>query len=117
MLGGVLTDAVFAGVDHRGDLGGVGAAFRVGDGGDLGADHGPAGSGIEGGGAAAEAGVEDGGDVAGSGQVPFGDRGGQELGGVEPCEFRWRAGCSRSLIRQVYLATGRRGCPGHSGYK
>jgi hypothetical protein len=35
----------------------------------------------------AEAGVDDGGQVAGPGQVPFGDRGGQDLGGVQAGQF------------------------------
>jgi hypothetical protein len=30
MLGGVLADPVFTGIHHRGDLRGVGTAFRVG---------------------------------------------------------------------------------------
>ena len=37
--------------------------------------------------AVAEAGVDDGGHVAGSGQVPFGDRGGEDLGGVQAGQF------------------------------
>ena len=66
----------------RGDLGGVGAAFGIGDGGDL---RGPRARGErdEGAGPVAEALVDDGGHVAGSGQVPFGDRGGQDLPGVQ----------------------------------
>src|SRR6185437_13340382 len=36
VFGGVLTDAVFAGVHQGGDLGEVGVAFGVGDGGDAG---------------------------------------------------------------------------------
>jgi hypothetical protein len=35
----------------------------------------------------AEAGVDDGGDIAGSGQVPFGDRIGQDTGGVQAGQF------------------------------
>ena len=35
----------------------------------------------------AEAGVDDGGQVAGADQFPFGDRGGQELGGVQADQF------------------------------
>ena len=86
VAGGVLADPVLAGVHQRGDLGDVGAAFGVGDGGDL---RGPRARGErdEGAGAVAEAGVDDGGDVAGSGQVPFGDRGGQDLAGVQAGEF------------------------------
>ena len=82
LLGGVLADPVLARVHQRGDLGGVGAAFGVGDGGDL---RGPRARGErdQGPGPVAEAGVDDGGQVAGSGQVPLGDRGGQELPGVQ----------------------------------
>jgi hypothetical protein len=36
VLGGVLADAVLARVHHRGDLGEVGSALGIGDGGDLG---------------------------------------------------------------------------------
>jgi hypothetical protein len=80
--GGVLADPVLARVHHRGDLGGVGAAFGIGDGGDL---RGPRACGErdEGTGAVAEALVDDGGHVAGSGQVPFGDRGGQDSPDVQ----------------------------------
>jgi hypothetical protein len=86
VLGGVLADPVLAGVHQRGDLGGVGLACRVGDGGDA---RGPRACGerdhrAE---AGAQAGVEDGGDVAGAGQVPFGDRVGENLGGVQAGEF------------------------------
>jgi hypothetical protein len=35
VLGGVFAEAVLAGVHQRGDLGQVGAAFGVGDGGEL----------------------------------------------------------------------------------
>jgi hypothetical protein len=78
----VLADAVLAGVHQLGDLGDVRAAFGVGEGGN---SRGP-GAGRErdeGAESAAEAGVDDGGDVAGSGQVPFGNRLGQEVGGVQ----------------------------------
>ena len=86
VLGGVLADPVLARVHQRGDLGGVGAAFGVGDGGEL---RGPRAGrerdqGAE---AVAEAVVDDGGDVAGAGQVPLADRGGQDLPGVQPGEF------------------------------
>ena len=86
MVGGVLADPVLARVHQRGDLGHVGAAFGVGEGGDLG---GPRARRERDGGAeaVAEAGVDDGGQVAGSGQVPFGDRGGQDLGGVQAGQF------------------------------
>ena len=86
VLGGVLADPVLARVHQRGDLRGVGAAFGVGDGGEL---RGPRAGrerdqGAE---AVAEAGVDDAGDVAGSGQVPLADRGGQDLPGVQPGQF------------------------------
>jgi hypothetical protein len=84
--GGVLAESFLAGVHERGDLRGVGAAFGADDGGDLGGPR----AGQErdqGAGALADAGVEDGGDVAGAGQVPFGDRLGQDLGGVQAGEF------------------------------
>src|ERR1035441_9097617 len=84
MLGGVLADAVLAGVHQRGDLGDVGAALRIGDRGYPGGSHqrgvlgevgaavgsgergsrgGPrsGGEGDERAGPAAQAGVEDGG--------------------------------------------------------
>jgi hypothetical protein len=35
----------------------------------------------------AQAGIDDGGDVGGSGQIPFGDRVGQDLGGVQAGQF------------------------------
>ena len=64
----------------------VGAAFGVGDGGDLGRPR--AGRGRdEGADPVAEPGVDDGGQVAGAGQVPFGDRGGQDVGGVQAGQF------------------------------
>ena len=86
MPGGVLADAVLAGVHQRGDLGEPGAACGVGEGGDL---RGPRARRERDGGAGAlaDAGVQDGGDVAGAGQVPFGDRVGQDLGGVLAGEF------------------------------
>ena len=86
MLGGVLADPLLAGVHQRGDLRGVGAAFGVGDGGDL---RGPRAGRErdEGADAAADAGVDDGGDVAGAGQVPLADRVGQDLPGVQAGEF------------------------------
>ena len=82
----MLADPVLARVPQRGDLRHGGAAFGVGEGGDVaeprayrerdGCAH-----------AVAEAGVDDGGQVAGSGQVRFGDRGGQQLGGVQAGQF------------------------------
>ena len=86
VVGGVLADPVLAGVHQRGDLGHVGAASGVGDGGDL---RGPRARRERDGRAeaVAEAGVDDGGQVAGSGQVPFGDRVGQDLAGVQAGQF------------------------------
>ena len=86
VLGGVLADAVLARVHQRGDLDQVGAAFGVGDGGDLGRPRACRGR-DEGAGPVAEAGVDDGGQVAGAGQVPFGDRGAQCVGGVQAGQF------------------------------
>jgi hypothetical protein len=82
----VLADPVLAHVHQRGDLRQVGAAFGVGEGGDLG---GPRAYRERDGRAEAvpEAGVDDGDQVAGSGQVPFGDRGGQDLGGIQAGQF------------------------------
>ena len=86
MLGGVLADPVAARVHQRGDLGDVGAAFRVGDAGYL---RGPRDRRKQD--RAAEAvpdpGVDDAGHVAGAGQVPFGDRLGQDLPGVQASQF------------------------------
>ena len=86
MFGGVLAEAVLAGVHQRGDLGDVGAAFGVGDAGDL---RGPrdrrerdrAAEPVP------DPGVDDGGHVAGAGQVPFGDGVGQDLRGVQAGQF------------------------------
>jgi len=77
VVNSVFADPVLARIHQRGDLGGVGTASGVGDGGHL---RGPRARGErdQGAGAVAEAVVDDGGDVAGSGQVPFGDRGGQD---------------------------------------
>ena len=111
VVGGVLADAVLAGVHQRGDLGDVGAAFGVGDGGDL---RGPRAGrqrdqGAE---AVAEAGVEDGGDVAGSGQVPFGDRVGQDLAGVQAGEFGGAQGPPQPfrLVAGLAAVAGRQAC-------
>jgi hypothetical protein len=110
VVGGVLTDPVFARVHHRRDLRGVGATVGVGDAGELRgpqaeperdqrADPGP------------EAGVEDAGDVACSGQVPFGDRGGQDLPGVEPGEFGAAQGPPQppGLVAGFGMVSGRQG--------
>ena len=110
VLRGVLADPVLARVHHRGDLGGVGAAFGVGDGGQLGRPRSRRGR-DEGADPLPEPGVDDAGQVAGSGQVPFGDRGGQDLGGVQagqlggaqgpPQPLGLVAGLSPVLGRQV----------------
>ena len=95
-LGGVLADPVLAGVHQRGDLGDVGAAFGVGDRGDLRGPR-PGRERDEGAEAVAEAGVEDGGDVAGAGQVPFGDRVGEDAGRGPGRRVRRRAGCATAI--------------------
>jgi hypothetical protein len=82
MLGGVLAEPALAGIHHCGDLSDVGAAFRVGDGGDLGGPR-PGRQRDEGAEAVTDAGVDDGGDVAGAGQVPGGDGVGEDAGGVQ----------------------------------
>ena len=79
-------EAFLAGVHQFGDPGDVGAAFGVGDGGDLrgplpGRERG------EGAGPVPDASVDDGRDVAGTGEVPFADRVGEDLGGVQAGEF------------------------------
>ena len=82
------SDPVFAGIHHRGDLGGVGTAFRVGDRGDLRGPW-PGRERDDRAEAVAEAGVDDGRNVAGSGQVPFGDRVGENLRRVVAGELGW----------------------------
>ena len=103
MLGGVLADPVLAGVHQRGDLGQVGAAFGVGDGGNLGRPW-PSGSWDEGAGPVPDAGVDDGGQVAGSGQVPFADRGGQDVAGVQAGQLRGPQGPPQPLRLVAGLA-------------
>ena len=110
VLGGVLADPVLARVHQRGDLGGVGAALGVGDGGEL---RGPRAGrerdqGAE---AVAEAGVDDGGDVAGSGQVPLADRVGQDLPGVQPGQFGGAQGAPQpfGLVAGLAAVAGRQG--------
>jgi hypothetical protein len=82
VVGGVLADPVLAGIHQRGDLGYVGAAGGIGEGGHL-LRPGPRRKRDQGAGAIPDAGVEDGSDVAGSGQVPLGNRVGQDTGGVQ----------------------------------
>ena len=110
VLGGVLADPVLAGVHQRGDLGDVGAAFGVGDGGDL---RGPRAGRERDRGAepVADPGVDDGGDVAGSGQVPFGDRVGQDLGGVQAGQFGGAQGPPQpsGLVAGLAAVSGRQG--------
>ena len=86
VLGGVLADPVLAGIHQRGDLFGVGATVRVGDGGDLRGPR-PGRQRDDGAEAVADPGVDDGGDVAGAGQVPFGDGLGQDAGRVQAGQF------------------------------
>ena len=83
---GVLADPVLAGVHQRRDLGDVRLAAGVGEGGDLRGPR-PGWQRDQRAEAVAQAGIDDGGDVAGSGQVPFGDRVGQDLGGVQAGQF------------------------------
>jgi hypothetical protein len=101
IAGGVLADAVLAGVHRRGDLSGVAATFRVGDGGEL---RGPRAGRPrdEGAGAAAEPGVDDGGHVAGPGQVPLADRSSEDLIEVQPGEL----GCAHRPPQPFRLVTG-----------
>jgi hypothetical protein len=86
--GGVLAEALLAGVHQHGDLGEVGAAFGVGDRGDAGT-RGPRRGWERDQGArpVADAGVDDGRDVAGASEISFGDRVGEGLGGVQAGEF------------------------------
>jgi len=86
VLGGVLADPVLAGIHQRGDLFGVGAAARVGDGGDLRGPR-PGRQRDDGAQAAADPGVDDGRDVARSGQVSFGEGLGQDAGRAQPGQF------------------------------
>jgi len=65
-----------------------------------------------------DAGVQDGGDVAGSDQVPFGDRLGQDTGGVQAGQFGgaqgapgWFLGCTQFRVtgcRHAWTIDGRR---------
>jgi len=86
VLGGVLADPVLAGIHQRGDLGEVGVTFGVGDRGDLRGPR-PGRERDRGAEPVADPGVQDGGQVAGSGQVPFADRVGEDLGGVQAGQF------------------------------
>ena len=107
VAGGVLADPVLAGVHQRGDLGDVGAAFGVGEGGDLLRPR-PGRQRDQGAEPVPDAGVEDGGDVAGSGQVPFGDRVGQDAGGVQAGQFGGAQGAPQPLRLVAGLAGGSR---------
>ena len=109
-LGGVLADAVLAGVHQRGDLGDVGAAFGVGEGGDL-LRPGPGRERDRGAGAVPDAGVQDGGDVAGSGQVPLGDRIIEDAGGVQAGEL----GGAQGPPQPLRLVTGLPAVAGRQG--
>ena len=83
----MLADPVLPGVHQSGDLGEAGAAFGVGDGGGLDRPW-PSGSWDECAGPVPDAGDDNGGQVAGVGQVPFADRGGQNLGGIQAGQLR-----------------------------
>ena len=110
MLGGVLAYPVLAGVHQRGDLGDVGAAVGVGDAGDL---RGPrdrrerdrAAEPVP------DPGVDDAGHVAGAGQVPFGDRVGQDLCGVQAGQFGAAQGAPQppGLVARLAAVLGRQG--------
>ena len=110
VLGGVLADPVLAGVHQHGDLRGVGAAFGVGDAGDL---RGPRASRKRD--QAAEPvpdpGVDDAGHVAGPGQVPFGDGLGQDLPGVQAGQFGAAQGAPQppGLVAGLAAVFGRQG--------
>ena len=110
VLGGVLAEAVLAGVHQRGDLRCVGAAFGVGDAGDL---RGPrAGRKRD---QAAEPvpdpGVDDAGHVAGPGQVPLADRLGQDLRGVQAGQFGAAQGAPQppGLVARLAAVSGGQG--------
>jgi hypothetical protein len=85
-IGGVLAEAFLAGVHQLGDLGDVGAAFGIGDGGNARGPR-PGQERDEGAGPVPDAGVDDGQDVAGTGEVSFADRVGEDLRGVQAGEF------------------------------
>ena len=108
VLGGVLADPVLAGVHQGGDLGDVGAAFGVGDGGDLRGPR-PGRERDQGAEPVADPGVQDGGQVAGSGQVPFADRVGEDLGGVQAGQFGGAQGPEQP---SGLVARSRRRCSG-----
>jgi len=84
--GGVPAEPPGAVVHHDGDLGQVDVAVRVGQ---LGDPPGPGalGLGEQRVGTRADPGVQDGGNVAGSGQVPGGDSGTDDVGGVQAGQF------------------------------
>ena len=75
------------------------------------ADHGPAGSGTREPSRDADPGVQDGGQVAGSGQVPFADRVGEDLGGVQAGQF----GGAQGPPQPPGLVAGARGGRGGQG--
>jgi hypothetical protein len=85
-VGDVLAEAFLAGVHQLGDLGDVGAAFGVGDGGDLLGPQ-PGRERDEKADPVPDAGIDDGRDVAGTGEVSFADRVGEDLRGVQAGEF------------------------------
>ena len=110
VVGGVLADPVLAGVHQGGDLGDVGVAFGVGDGGDLRGPR-PGRERDQGAEPVADPGVEDGGQVAGSGQVPLADRVGQDLGGVQAGQFGGAQGAPQpsGLVAGLAAVVGRQG--------
>jgi hypothetical protein len=110
MLGGVLADPVLARVHQGGDLGDVGVASGVGDGGNLRGprpgrqrDHRAE--------PGADPGVQDGGRVAGPGQVPLADRVCQDLGGIQAGQFGGTQGPEQpsGLVAGPAVVFGRQG--------
>ena len=110
VAGGVLADPVRAGVHQRGDLGDVGPAFGVGEGGDLLRPR-PGRQRDQDAEPVPDAGVQDGGDVAGSGQVPFSDRLGQDTAGVQAGQFGAAQGAPQPLrlVAGLPAVAGRQG--------
>jgi hypothetical protein len=83
-VGGVLAQALSAVIHHDRDLGRVGAAVRGGQVREP-SDPGALPLGQQRVDTLADPGVQDGGDVPGSGQVPAGDGGADDFGGVQAC--------------------------------
>ena len=110
MAGGVLADPVRAGVHQRGDLGDVGGRSGSARAGTC-CRPGPGRERDQGAEPVPDAGVDDGGDVAGSGQVPFGDRVGQDTGGVQAGQFGGAQGAPQplGLVAGLPAVAGRQG--------